>query len=118
VYEVYRDAPEDARPSQLIAFHDARDVEIAARCCREWLDEDTLDPDVVPVCERIVYHGMQQLPRQAFATLLAASVQMDVKGSHYPGYEQLKVRGTASMRTLTIHLDGVRHVWPVYHSIA
>ena len=37
----------DMKARKIYKFEDPREVEIAGRCCRVWLDEDTLDDEAV-----------------------------------------------------------------------
>jgi hypothetical protein len=87
-----RDAPEDAKARHLYDFTDPREMEVASRCCRVWLDEDTLDDTNVPVAERMLRCGVQLLPRSPYAKLLLSGYLMDVIGSYQTGYNVLKVR--------------------------
>lgn len=40
---------------------DPREVEMVSRCCRVWVDMDTVDPDAAAMAERVLHAGMQQL---------------------------------------------------------
>ncbi len=33
---------------------DAREIEILSRCCRVWVDPDTLDPEAVQLAETVI----------------------------------------------------------------
>jgi hypothetical protein len=53
----FRDLPPDAKPSAVFRLTDAREVEILARCCRSWVDEETLNEDAVRLAEAIMKVG-------------------------------------------------------------
>ncbi|KXZ49202.1 hypothetical protein GPECTOR_22g792 [Gonium pectorale] len=77
-------------------FSDAREVEIAARCARRWLDEDTVDPDAMALSEIIIKSGMTQLPQDPMMIILYSSFLIDVQGSYQSGYAQLQGAKTRS----------------------
>jgi hypothetical protein len=91
-----RAAPPEAKARHICRFEDAREVEIAARCCRVWVDEDTLDEEAVALGERIVMAGLAQLPRDVFMAIWHACYLIDVKGSYQSGYVALQVGCVAS----------------------
>ncbi|GFR47567.1 hypothetical protein Agub_g9292 [Astrephomene gubernaculifera] len=87
-------------------FRDAREVEIAARCARRWLDEDTVDPDAMALCETIIKAGMTQLPHDSMMIILYSSFLIDVQGSYQSGYAQLqavKQRSPGPMERFAIY---------------
>lgn len=49
-----RSAPPGARARDIHRFISPREVEIVARCCRVWIDVDTLNPDSVALAERVL----------------------------------------------------------------
>ena len=51
-------------------------VEIVARCCRVWLDEDTLDPEAVRLAETIMRAGMTMMPNSPYMIVLYSSFLM------------------------------------------
>ncbi len=65
---------------RIYKFTDAREVEIASRCCRKWVDDDHLDEDEVHLAERIIKAGMQQLPRDPYMVIWWSSFLIDVQG--------------------------------------
>ncbi len=58
------------RPEYIHTFRDPREVEIASRCCRVWVEHDILDDDAVLLAERIIKAGMQTLPRTPYLSIL------------------------------------------------
>jgi hypothetical protein len=58
-----RDAEPGAKSKSIYRFTDVREVAIAARCCRQWIDEDTVELDAVTLSEQIIKAGMMQLPQ-------------------------------------------------------
>lgn len=85
-----RDAPSDMKARKIHPFTDSREVEIASRCCRVWLDEDTLDEDAVSLAERIVRAGAALLPHEVYMSILWSSFLIDVQGSYQQGYAELQ----------------------------
>ena len=61
-----RRAPADAKPRHIYKFSDAREVEIASRVCRKWLDEDTLEEEGVLLAERMIKTGMILMPNRPY----------------------------------------------------
>ncbi|KXZ55668.1 hypothetical protein GPECTOR_2g1218 [Gonium pectorale] len=86
----FRDADPSASSKSIYRFSDAREVEIAARCCRRWVDEDTLEPEAVALSEAIIKAGMLQLPQDPQMIVLYSSFLIDVQGSYQSGYTQLQ----------------------------
>ncbi|PNH01578.1 Tiny macrocysts protein B [Tetrabaena socialis] len=84
-------AATSARPGKLAyKFKDSREVEIAARCARRWLDEDTVDPEAMQLSEAIIKAGMVQMPNDALMIIIYSSFLIDVQGSYQSGYAQLQ----------------------------
>jgi hypothetical protein len=67
-------------------FNDSREVEILARCCRKWVDEETLEEGGVRLAEVIMKVGMAQLPRSPYMIILYSSFLIDVQTSYQSGY--------------------------------
>ncbi|GFH27264.1 PAS domain-containing protein, partial [Haematococcus lacustris] len=65
-------------------------VEIASRCCRHWVDEDTLEPDGVVLAERIISAGKLLMPHQPYMVIWYSSFLIDVQGSYQSGYAELQ----------------------------
>ncbi|KAJ9517580.1 hypothetical protein QJQ45_025109, partial [Haematococcus lacustris] len=65
-------------------------VEVAARCCRQWVDLDTLEPGHVSLAEQIIKAGVAQLPKSTFMIVLYASFLIEVQSSFQTGYSQLQ----------------------------
>ncbi|KXZ43615.1 hypothetical protein GPECTOR_85g345 [Gonium pectorale] len=86
----FRHAEPGNGPKTLYRFTDAREVEISARCCRRWVDEDTLEPEAVELSEAIIKAGMLQLPQDPQMIILYSSFLIDVQGSYQSGYTQLQ----------------------------
>ncbi|PNH04175.1 Tiny macrocysts protein C, partial [Tetrabaena socialis] len=61
----FRDAEPNVKSKFIYRFQDAREVEITARCCRRWIDEDTPEPEAVVMSEQVIKAGMIQLPQTA-----------------------------------------------------
>ncbi|KAG2430818.1 hypothetical protein HXX76_009794 [Chlamydomonas incerta] len=72
-------------------FEDAREVEVVLRNTRQWLDEDTPDPDSVKLGEAIVKAGLAQLSNNPQMFILFSSYLIDVQGSYQSGLTQLQV---------------------------
>jgi hypothetical protein len=77
---------------RIYKFTDPREVEIASRCCRVWVDEDTLDADAVLLAERIIKAGVSLLPHHPYMAIWWSSFLIDVQGSYQSGYGELQVR--------------------------
>ncbi|EFJ49581.1 hypothetical protein VOLCADRAFT_89940 [Volvox carteri f. nagariensis] len=90
VVERFRDAAPGTNSRSIYRFTDAREVEIAARCCRCWEDEDTVDTEAVALSEQIIKAGMMQLPQDPQMIILYSSFLIDVQGSYQSGYTQLQ----------------------------
>ena len=41
------------KPKEVFPLEDARQVEILARCCRVWVDSDTLDKNAVKLADKV-----------------------------------------------------------------
>jgi hypothetical protein len=68
-------------------------VEIASRCCRVWVDEDTLDTPAVLLAERIIRGGVTLLPHDPYMAIWWSSFLIDVQGSYQSGYTALQACG-------------------------
>ncbi|PNH09214.1 Tiny macrocysts protein B, partial [Tetrabaena socialis] len=86
----FRDAEPNMKSKFIYRFEDAREVEIAARCCRRWIDEDTPEPEAVAMSEQVIKAGMIQLPQDPYMIILYSSFLIDVQGSHQSGFTQLQ----------------------------
>ncbi|KAL6757143.1 hypothetical protein V8C86DRAFT_1716601 [Haematococcus lacustris] len=86
----FRDADPDAKLKKIHPFTDPRQVEIASRCCRHWVDEDTLEPDGVVLAERIISAGKLLMPHQPYMVIWYSSFLIDVQGSYQSGYAELQ----------------------------
>ncbi|GFH31904.1 tiny macrocysts protein B, partial [Haematococcus lacustris] len=80
----------DSKPAPAFILVDARQVEILSRCCRTWIDADTLDEEAVALAETIMKVGMAQLPSNPYVILLYASFLIDVQQSYQSGYSVLQ----------------------------
>ncbi|KAG2445087.1 hypothetical protein HYH02_008954 [Chlamydomonas schloesseri] len=90
VYNKFRDPEPGTNTKYIYKFEDARDVEIVLRNTRQWLDEDTPDPDSVKMGEAIVKAGLSQLSNNPQMFILYSSYLIDVQGSYQSGYTQLQ----------------------------
>ncbi len=95
-----RDAPADMKSKYIHKFEDPREVEIASRVLRVWLDEDTLDPDAMALAERILKAGKTELPNSPYMTILWSSFLIDVQESYISGYGQ--VQAAKKMSNLSV----------------
>mmetsp|Transcript_29309 Transcript_29309/g.64857 ORF Transcript_29309/g.64857 Transcript_29309/m.64857 type:complete len:2212 (+) Transcript_29309:218-6853(+) len=86
----FRNAAPGTRPKHIFRFSDPRQVEIVARCCRKWIDEDTLSEDAVLLAEQVMKAGMTLLPGNAYMIILYSSFLIEVQGSYQSGYSQLQ----------------------------
>ncbi|KAJ9530074.1 hypothetical protein QJQ45_023353, partial [Haematococcus lacustris] len=86
----FRDADPEAKLKKIHPFTDPRQVEIASRCCRHWVDEDTLEPDGVVLAERIISAGKLLMPHQPYMVIWYSSFLIDVQGSYQSGYAELQ----------------------------
>jgi hypothetical protein len=85
-----RAAPPDVKAKHIHKFKDPREVEIAARCCRKWLDEETLEQEGVRLAERIIKAGKQLMPASPYMVIWYSSFLIDVQGSYQSGYAELQ----------------------------
>jgi hypothetical protein len=81
---------------RIYKFTDPREVEIASRCCRVWLNPETLDPEATALAERIIKAGVSLLPHHPYMTIWWSSFLIDVQGSYQSGYTELQVRADSS----------------------
>ncbi|KAL6762973.1 hypothetical protein V8C86DRAFT_516282 [Haematococcus lacustris] len=79
------------KPWEVYEVTDSRQVEILARCCRVWVDRDTLDPEAVLLAETVLKCGIAQRPKDPFMIVLISSFLIDVQSSYQSGYSQLQV---------------------------
>ncbi|KAJ9530284.1 hypothetical protein QJQ45_023567, partial [Haematococcus lacustris] len=86
----FKDMTPDSKPAPAFKLVDARQVEILSRCCRTWIDADTLDEEAVALAETIMKIGMAQLPSNPYVILLYASFLIDVQQSYQSGYSVLQ----------------------------
>ncbi|KAJ9529821.1 hypothetical protein QJQ45_022220 [Haematococcus lacustris] len=87
----FREAGPEVKLKKIHPFTDPRQVEIASRCCRQWLDEDTLEPDAVVLAERIISAGKLLMPHRVYMVIWYSSFLIDVQGSYQTGYAELMV---------------------------
>ncbi|KAJ9517438.1 hypothetical protein QJQ45_016806, partial [Haematococcus lacustris] len=90
VVKRFQTARPGTKPKFIHRFTDARQVEVAARCCRQWVDLDTLEPGHVSLAEQIIKAGVAQLPKSTFMIVLYASFLIEVQSSFQTGYSQLQ----------------------------
>ncbi|PNH12261.1 Tiny macrocysts protein B [Tetrabaena socialis] len=81
----FRDADPSVKSKIIYRFDDAREVEIAARCCQSWIDEDTPAPEAVAMTEQIIKAGMIQLPQDPYMVVLYSSFLIDTAKKQSPG---------------------------------
>ncbi|KAG2430819.1 hypothetical protein HXX76_009795 [Chlamydomonas incerta] len=86
----FKNAELGTKPKYIFRFTDAREVELVLRHCRQWLDEDTPEPDAVALGETVVKAGMTQLSTKPQMIILYSSFLIDVQGSYQSGYTQLQ----------------------------
>ncbi|GIL60368.1 hypothetical protein Vafri_14969 [Volvox africanus] len=67
-----------------------RDVEIASRCCRVWVDRNGLDRDAVSRAQVFIKAGMELFPGNAFVSLVQANFMIDVLGVAQSGMRQVE----------------------------
>ncbi|PNH09202.1 Tiny macrocysts protein B, partial [Tetrabaena socialis] len=98
----FRDANPSIKSKSIYRFEDAREVEITARCCRRWIDEDTPEPEAVVMTELVIKAGMTQLPQDPYMIVLFSSFLIDVQGSYQSGYTQLQAsrRGSTAKKQM------------------
>ncbi|GAX73357.1 hypothetical protein CEUSTIGMA_g810.t1 [Chlamydomonas eustigma] len=96
----FRKAQHGIKSKFIHKFWDARQVEMCARCCRKWVEEDVLDEDAVELAQKILEAGMEQLPGDAFMIILYSSFLMDVKGGSQSGLAELAAIKRADMSLL------------------
>ncbi|KAJ9529670.1 hypothetical protein QJQ45_014402 [Haematococcus lacustris] len=99
VVNKFREAPPDTKLHRVYPFTDPRQVEIASRCCRQWLDEDTLDEEAGRLAERIILAGKKLMPHQPYMTIWYSSFLIDVQGSYQSGYTELQLAKKATNPT-------------------
>ncbi|PNH12265.1 Tiny macrocysts protein B [Tetrabaena socialis] len=81
----FRDADPGMKSKTIYRFDDAREVEITARCCRSWIDEDTPEPEAVAMTEQVIKAGMTQLPQDPYMIVLYSSFLIDTAKKQSPG---------------------------------
>ncbi|GLC53515.1 hypothetical protein PLESTB_000757900 [Pleodorina starrii] len=98
----FRNADSGTNSKHIYKFTDAREVEIAARSCRAWVDdeENTLEPEAMALSEQIIKAGMIQLPQDPQMIILYSSFLIDVQGSYQSGYTQLQTAKKHSLGVL------------------
>ncbi|KAJ9531082.1 hypothetical protein QJQ45_000885 [Haematococcus lacustris] len=69
VLRKFKEAPPGTRAKFIYRFRDPREVEIVARCCRKWVDEDTLDKESVELAEKVLRAGMSLLPKEPYMVI-------------------------------------------------
>jgi hypothetical protein len=74
-----RAASEETPSTHIHKFSDPREVEVASRVLRVWVDEDTLDQGRVALAERIMRAGKSQLGSSPYMSILWSSFLMDVQ---------------------------------------
>ena len=52
-----REASSESRSQDVYVLTDPRQVEILSRCCRVWVDRDTLDKDAVNLATKVSCEG-------------------------------------------------------------
>lgn len=81
-------------------FREPGQAEIASRCCRSWVDEDTLTPSEVALGERILKAGLDLFPKDTMLAVHYANYLLDVMNTYNAGVAQMQVMaGAASMLT-------------------
>ncbi|GAX73356.1 hypothetical protein CEUSTIGMA_g809.t1 [Chlamydomonas eustigma] len=100
IVDKFRKAPPGKKSKSIHKFSDVREVEMCARCCRKWLDEDVFDPEAIELAHVILKAGMEQLPGDAFMIILYASFLMDVKGGSQSGLAELNAARKADKSIL------------------
>src|SRR5690349_11737610 len=78
------------KAKHIYEFQDPREVEMVGRCCRAWLDMDTLEPDGVAVAERVIRAGKHMIPHSPYMAIWWSSFLIDVQGSYQSGYLELQ----------------------------
>ncbi|GFR51520.1 hypothetical protein Agub_g13936 [Astrephomene gubernaculifera] len=71
-------------------FESPRDVEIAARCCRVWVDRNVLDKDALAMAQNFIKAGRAQFPNDAFVALVQANFMIDALGVNQSGSRQVE----------------------------
>jgi hypothetical protein len=103
----------DVKPKRIHKFRDPREVEIASRCCRKWIDDEALCPDGVRLAERIIKAGKQVMPSSPYMVLWYSSFLIDVQGSYQSGYAELqtakKVPGPSFLEKFCIFIREQEH---------
>ncbi|KAG2488179.1 hypothetical protein HYH03_013320 [Edaphochlamys debaryana] len=95
---LFRDASPGTPAKRIHRFKDAREVEIAARCCRQWAEraDEQPEPQAVELSEVVIKAGITQLPHDPRMIILSSSFLIDVQGSYQSGYTQLQAAKKAS----------------------
>ncbi|GAX78754.1 hypothetical protein CEUSTIGMA_g6191.t1 [Chlamydomonas eustigma] len=100
VVEKFKNARKGTPSYKVHEFSDSRDVEICARCCRKWIDKETLEPEAVQLAYTILKAGMSQLPNDSYMIILYASFLIDVKKGYQTGLAELNVAKKAEKSIL------------------
>lgn len=88
---VRRAAPAGADIHDVYVFTEPREAEIASRCCRSWVDEDTLTPSEVALGERILKAGIALFPKDAMLAAHYGNYLLDVMHTYNAGIAQMQV---------------------------
>jgi hypothetical protein len=51
---VRREPDPKKKLKDIYKFQEVQQVEVLARCCRKWVDEDTLDPEAIKLADHII----------------------------------------------------------------
>ena len=102
------------KSTKIHVFKDALEVEIAARCCRKWVEPDVLDDAAVQLAGRVLEAGQQQLGNQPYMSILFSSYHIDVQvGQLWVGYAPIpghRVQVWRSHESFKPDLDVSRHI--------
>lgn len=86
-------APNGASIYDVYVFPEPREAEIASRCCRSWVDEETLTASEVALGERILKAGLALFPADAMLAVHYANYLLDVMNTYNAGVAQMQVGG-------------------------
>eukprot|EP00201_Polytomella_parva_P019094 CAMPEP_0175050600 /NCGR_PEP_ID=MMETSP0052_2-20121109/7345_1 /TAXON_ID=51329 ORGANISM="Polytomella parva, Strain SAG 63-3" /NCGR_SAMPLE_ID=MMETSP0052_2 /ASSEMBLY_ACC=CAM_ASM_000194 /LENGTH=1178 /DNA_ID=CAMNT_0016314813 /DNA_START=883 /DNA_END=4416 /DNA_ORIENTATION=- len=104
----FEDATPNMRPKDIFRFLSPHDVEIAARCVRQFPDEDTVDPEAIKISDMIVRSGLMMFQANAFMILLNANFQFDVLDNSSSANSQVQLVKKNPYRIVVRYLVFIR----------
>ncbi|PNH08057.1 Tiny macrocysts protein B, partial [Tetrabaena socialis] len=70
---------------------DPRDVEVVARCCRNWTDRYHVAPEAIAKAQSVIKAGLAMFPSSSYMVLLHSNFMIDVLGVSQSGGRRMEV---------------------------